>query len=289
MGSKHKIVVVAFSVLSLGIVALWSLPDNAPLNFGTECRFISDPTDVNLYHHEDIVNSFLEMRERFGSSRLGRMVFNHKRQTFVTGTARSKFYLDSGAPIVPGDWESRNVGYKIAAWGLVGILEREKPVVYFVKSAERAQKLNERSLDAFESYALTRLKAGEKLVVWERSALLRYMGAIRAEVSCLSCHKDSNVGDVLGAFTYTYRKTGVSGSAKMDPLVAAARTGRLTDHELQEMYYDYDFQKSRKLSDAGFIHPEMVRLQMDVRRGVLDLANRDAKEHKDLAKPAQRP
>lgn len=58
-----------------------------------------------------------------------------------------------------------------------------------------------RSLDSFEREALTRLQAGESVVVESAPGEIRMLGAIRAKRDCLNCHRNTQ-GDLLGAFTY---------------------------------------------------------------------------------------
>ncbi|MBL9132824.1 MAG: hypothetical protein JNG86_16570, partial [Verrucomicrobiaceae bacterium] len=52
-------------------------------------------------------------------------------------------------------------------------------------------------------------RKGEKLVRWENERTMHAVGAVRAETQCLRCHEGSKAGDLLGAFTYSFAKTGV--------------------------------------------------------------------------------
>jgi hypothetical protein len=63
-----------------------------------------------------------------------------------------------------------------------------------------------RPLDAFESSGLTRLRRGDFLVVGEGKGHLRLLGVIRAVRQCVTCHGCER-GDLLGAFSYTLRRT----------------------------------------------------------------------------------
>jgi len=67
-----------------------------------------------------------------------------------------------------------------------------------------------RSLDAFELAALSRLQAGEGLVVGLENRELRVLGALRAEVSCLECHEKTSQGALLGAFSYRLIPSGAN-------------------------------------------------------------------------------
>jgi hypothetical protein len=90
---------------------------------------------------------------------------------------------------------------------LVGILTHEKPVVYLtdkLPSMEQVRQGKTRSLDFFEQAALPSLRDGEDLYIVSKNDTLRMLGAIRATKTCQKCH-DAEVGDLLGAFSYTLR------------------------------------------------------------------------------------
>jgi hypothetical protein len=92
---------------------------------------------------------------------------------------------------------------------LVGLLMHDTPVVYVNKdvgnhSDRKAKRppTQTRSLDAFESDALTRLRDGSEVVARTNASKMRLLGAIRARQECLKCH-DVQQGDLLGAFSYS--------------------------------------------------------------------------------------
>jgi len=90
---------------------------------------------------------------------------------------------------------------------LVGILQHEQPVVYLtdnLPSMEQVRLGKTRSLDFFEEAAFPSLCEGEDLYIVSKEKTLRMLGAIRATKTCLQCH-DAEVGDLLGAFSYTLR------------------------------------------------------------------------------------
>jgi hypothetical protein len=93
---------------------------------------------------------------------------------------------------------------------LVSLLCHAEPVAYVSADLPRMEELKvapTRTLDAFESSGLARLRAGEFLVVGGGNGQLRILGAIRAVRQCVACHGCER-GDLLGAFAYTLRRTG---------------------------------------------------------------------------------
>ncbi|HEV3385359.1 MAG TPA: hypothetical protein VG097_11140 [Gemmata sp.] len=90
---------------------------------------------------------------------------------------------------------------------LIGILQREQPVVYLtdkLPSMEQVRQGQTRALDYFEVSALPALCDGEDLYIVNKDNTIRMLGAIRGTKVCLQCH-DAKVGDLLGAFSYTLR------------------------------------------------------------------------------------
>jgi hypothetical protein len=91
---------------------------------------------------------------------------------------------------------------------LVGILSHEKPVVYLtdkLPSMEQIRQGKTRTLDYFEEAALPALREGEDLFLASKGATVRMLGALRTTKTCQQCH-DAEVGDLLGAFSYTLRR-----------------------------------------------------------------------------------
>ena len=62
-----------------------------------------------------------------------------------------------------------------------------------------------RTLDGFEEAALPTLREGEDLFIASKGETVRMLGALRATKTCQQCH-DADVGDLLGAFSYTLRR-----------------------------------------------------------------------------------
>lgn len=59
-----------------------------------------------------------------------------------------------------------------------------------------------RPLSDGEAAALDALKSGKQAVMVSNHDRPLLVGAVRAASSCLKCHDDAKVGDLLGAFTY---------------------------------------------------------------------------------------
>jgi hypothetical protein len=90
---------------------------------------------------------------------------------------------------------------------LVGILSQEQPVVYLgdkLPSMEQVRQGKTRALDLFEEVALQSLRDGEDLYIVGKDDTIRMLGAVRATGTCQKCH-DAEIGDLLGAFSYTLR------------------------------------------------------------------------------------
>jgi hypothetical protein len=51
------------------------------------------------------------------------------------------------------------------------------------------------------------LSDGEDLFIANKDNIVRMLGALRATKTCLKCH-DAEIGDLLGAFSYTLRPPG---------------------------------------------------------------------------------
>jgi hypothetical protein len=87
---------------------------------------------------------------------------------------------------------------------LVSLLTEYEASVYVLDEMATpalARQAKRRPLDDFERLGLDAVRRGENLV-WTREAPQRMFGAIRAKETCLECHANAKVGDLLGAFTY---------------------------------------------------------------------------------------
>src|SRR5262249_33571666 len=112
-------------------------------------------------------------------------------------------------------WRVENWRWRVQRIQLVGILSHEKPVVYLtdqLPSMEQVRQGKTRALDGFEEAGLPALGEGEDLFLASKGETVRMLGALRATKTCQQCH-DAEVGDLLGAFSYTLRR---AASAKQD-------------------------------------------------------------------------
>ncbi|QDV41032.1 hypothetical protein Enr13x_08700 [Stieleria neptunia] len=62
-----------------------------------------------------------------------------------------------------------------------------------------------RPLNEFETAGLNKLIKGDSLVVERAGECISMLGAIRADTTCVECHSDASVGDILGAFSYQFK------------------------------------------------------------------------------------
>ena len=260
-------------------------PDLSKVDFATEAGTVSDPSDIHLYLHEEIVNSFLSIKSKFGRGRVIEMHYNNQHLATHSGTTAE-----------PNDWQDASHHYKLSQWGLLGDINETTPTVYYLASKEAAlvtkavaqtkkakvseEELTSRHADAFERYANEQLAKGEKLVKWERPEFVRFVGGIYAAKSCLSCHADAKEGQVLGAFSYQYNKTDISPTDEVDPLVKAARAGQsyqelltseakeIAPFENAEKYYVGPV--SYRLAIGGVVLPEMIDQQKKTRDNLLE-------------------
>ena len=121
-------------------------------------------------------------------------------------------------------WEPKSVD-------LLGLLKHDTPVVYLSEKAVHQANQQDgeapatRPLDEFEMAGLTALASGENLFGRTREGVVRLLGAVRAEQSCVACHRSKQEGDLLGAFSYTLRQAtykrqvwpGRAGKAPLQP------------------------------------------------------------------------
>lgn len=278
---NKKLLVIGASCAS--VVALLAAPraSNSPpdnkIDFTKEASTISDPTNILLYSHEEIVNSFLSVKSQFGKGRVVEMHYENAQLATHRGTTR-----------IPADWEDTNTRYQMVHWGLLGDVNDSAHKVYYLgsmarlssKAARPNEILDSRPTNAFEDYATSQLMKGEKLVKWETPEFVHFVGGIYAAKSCLSCHSEAKEGDVLGAFTYEYKKGGAPSAWIRNAQVKAALAGQSYKQvqslaDTQEGHrrialrgYALNYQLARE----GVVLPEMVEEQKRVRDYVLSEA-----------------
>jgi len=99
-------------------------------------------------------------------------------------------------------WEAKSID-------LIGLLKNPAPVVYVsekIADMDDQDQPPTRLLDPFEQAGLQALAKGENLFGRSRDGVIRLLGAVRAEASCVKCHRDKKEGDLLGAFSYVVRE-----------------------------------------------------------------------------------
>jgi hypothetical protein len=106
-----------------------------------------------------------------------------------------------------GILDTGHVRYSVKSIELVGLLKQETPVAYVPSwhgGLIDADGYTRRELTGFEKATIAAFRAGKGLASSrdDESGLLVCIGALRAKDTCLNCHKDKKLGDLLGAFSY---------------------------------------------------------------------------------------
>ena len=148
--------------------------------------------------HQYFVRQFIRS-SNFGESRMSAppMTVNHLMRLVLSKQKVGKTALAD----VPA---AKTAGtYGIDDLELIGVAFHETPVAY-VTRMHRGNSTNHptRELIDFERQAITKLRAGWDVVVQANQESRMVIGALRAQQSCLRCHEDYKVGDVLGALEY---------------------------------------------------------------------------------------
>ena len=93
---------------------------------------------------------------------------------------------------------------------LIG-LQQKVPVVYtpFSHTSRPDPAMKSRTLTEFEERALAAFRKGRDIAVdASKDGPDACVGAIRATRTCVECHEGSKTGDLLGAFSYRFRRAG---------------------------------------------------------------------------------
>lgn len=278
MNKKLSVIGASFAsvVALLAAPRASNTPPDSKIDFAKEASTISDPTNILLYH-EEIVNSFLSVKSQFGKGRVMEMHYENARLATHRGTTS-----------IPADWEDTHTRYQMVHWGMVGAVNESAHKVYYLgatirlteKGAHSEELLDSRPTNAFEDYATTQLMKGEKLVKWETPEFVHFVGGIYAPKSCLSCHSEAKEGDVLGAFTYEYKKGGSPSQWIRNTQVKAALAGQ-SYKQVQSLADTQEGHRrtalrgptlNYRLAREGVVLTEMVEEQMRVREFVLSEA-----------------
>jgi hypothetical protein len=174
-------------------------PADFPLSAGEPLSRVEP--DVNFhYYHKVGMSDFLHPRG-FGYVKDRAQIAGFKPHGFRSGAYT--------------DWRSDNWAWRVQHVQLVGILSHEQPVVYLtdkLPSMDQVRQGKTRPLDYFEEVALPALRDGEDLFLAGKGETVRMMGALRATKTCQQCH-DAEIGDMLGAFSYTLRRAPAASKA----------------------------------------------------------------------------
>ncbi len=126
-----------------------------------------------------------------------------KDRDHVSGFSPHGFRINVWNQVGDGErWQVKHVQ-------LIGVLLHDPPIVYLtdkLPSMDQVRQGKTRSLDLFEEAGMPSLREGEDLFVVRKDDTIRMLGAIRATKTCQKCH-DAEIGDLLGAFSYTLRPT----------------------------------------------------------------------------------
>jgi hypothetical protein len=167
-------------------------PADFPLSPGEPLSRV-EPNGEFYHYHDDGMSNFLYPRG-FGYV---------KDRAHVAGFKPHGFRSDP----YPA-WRVQNWSWRVQHIQLVGLLSHEEPLVYLtdkLPSMEQIRQGKTRALDCFEEAALPALREGEDLFIASKGETVRMLGALRATKTCQQCH-DAEVGDLLGAFSYTLRR-----------------------------------------------------------------------------------
>jgi hypothetical protein len=163
-------------------------------------RAASAGTDLQAIHRHGITDFLVPPTEATASAGLKKQ--NTSQEAAMSLLETDSVRLASFAQRRTINWEPKSVD-------LVGLLTHEQPVVYVsenLPAMEDLKKTPTRPLDAFETAGLGSLQKGETHYVRSRDGIVRMLGAVRAKSDCLACHETRQVGELLGAFSYTLRE-----------------------------------------------------------------------------------
>jgi hypothetical protein len=167
-------------------------PADFPLSPGEPLSRV-EPSREFYYYHTDGLSNFLYPRG-----------FGYVQDRAHVAGFKSHGFRSDAYPA----WRVENWSWRIQHIQLLGILSQETPVVYLtdkLPSMEQVRQGKTRPLDLFEEAALSALRDGEDLFLAGKDETVRMLGALRATKTCQQCH-EAEVGDLLGAFSYTLRR-----------------------------------------------------------------------------------
>jgi hypothetical protein len=140
--------------------------------------------------HDEFVDAFVDS-QGFGKRRVTPMMARMRHYQFEGFGEGGRCVLD--VELVGVAWHDPPVVHGAT---FMGFQHRDGDADATVPSASI------RGLQTWERKALSRLMAGEDMVMQATPRGERAMGPIRARGQCLACHGGRREGDVLGAFSY---------------------------------------------------------------------------------------
>jgi len=149
---------------------------------------ISPPSELRWESCEELHDTYVRRFEAspgFGVSRMIRPLMVERSGVLDLGRAR----------------------YSIQSLELVGMLNRDTLIAYVPvahMTGVDGRDFRNRDLTEFETSSVAAFRAGQDITsaVDGKTGTMNCAGTLRAKASCLTCHKNKKVGDLLGAFSY---------------------------------------------------------------------------------------
>ena len=104
--------------------------------------------------------------------------------------------------------------YRVDRMELLSVTDRKKPVLWKLNGGIINQThlkgghVKKRDLTSIEKEGFKAIKAGQKFTTAKDNGQLSILGILKAEKSCIRCHKDYKKGELMGAFKYTFFEAG---------------------------------------------------------------------------------
>ena len=165
--------------------------------------------DKKLREHHDTCVDLFGKTAGTGFERM--VIIRHRPGNYPASVELASTQSHSGTPA--------NEMWGMTRHELIGLMTPADVGAYPTNTlVHRSEKPKKRTLDAFEGYALTKLRGGEELVIEEAGeGHLRVVGAVRLKTECLRCHQSEakadgeaapamQVGYLMGAFSYEFRR-----------------------------------------------------------------------------------
>lgn len=183
------------------------LPRNELMQYfhSTTTSGFASMQNIGLVRNIDEVAGFEAHRVRLSSDPQGFTNANGLPNYFAASKNRSD---EAGLKLTKRLQPQKGIHWRTNRLQLVSLLMHDQPKVYVSENLPNMEELasediETRGLSPFESNALQKLKKGEDVVTQATLNRILMVGAVRANVSCLSCHSGKDK-DLLGAFSYEF-------------------------------------------------------------------------------------